>query len=218
MDSNGIIWPCSGKFHEGVSPTKKLQQLELQSGTPVRASGGDKGPAGIYVSLVLPSLILGTVGGGTALATQKECLSLMGCQGKVHTLIVNLCLTLAFSLVFSVLDCFPPNCLLVSWGEVELVVSLLHTRTYRAWFMKFSHAVTECRCNFVNVRCISKPSSSWVSNDVLSFLVEWTLSLWYRLANDTKGATSHQTLFLMGGWGLDERVGSGHETECRRHS
>ena len=80
----------------------------------MRASGGDKGPAGVYVSLVLPSLILGTVGGGTALATQKECLSLMGCQGKVHTLIVNLCLTLAFSLVFSVLDCFLPNCLLVS--------------------------------------------------------------------------------------------------------
>ena len=66
---------------------EKLQQLELHSGTTVRGSddggGGDKGPAGVYVSLVLPSLILGTVGGVTALATQKECLSLMGCQGKV---------------------------------------------------------------------------------------------------------------------------------------
>ena len=62
----------------------------------MKAIGGDKGPAGVYISLVLPSLILGTVGGGTALATQKECLSLMGCQGKVHTFFASLCLTLGF--------------------------------------------------------------------------------------------------------------------------
>ena len=53
--------------------------------------GGDKGPAGVYVSLVLPSLILGTVGGGTGLATQKECLSLMGCQGKVCIHLLQIC-------------------------------------------------------------------------------------------------------------------------------
>jgi len=33
----------------------------------------------LYASLTLPGLIVGTVGGGTSLATQKECLELMGC-------------------------------------------------------------------------------------------------------------------------------------------
>ena len=36
----------------------------------------------LYVSLRLPSLILGTVGGGTSLPTQRECLEIMGCYGK----------------------------------------------------------------------------------------------------------------------------------------
>lgn len=35
----------------------------------------------LYVSLKLPSLVIGTVGGGTDLATQRECLSLLGCYG-----------------------------------------------------------------------------------------------------------------------------------------
>lgn len=38
---------------------------------------------GVYVCLVLPSLVIGTVGGGTALATQKECLKMMDCYGTV---------------------------------------------------------------------------------------------------------------------------------------
>ncbi len=36
----------------------------------------------LYVSLYLPSLILGTIGGGTRLGTQQECLRLVGCNGK----------------------------------------------------------------------------------------------------------------------------------------
>jgi hydroxymethylglutaryl-CoA reductase (NADPH) len=36
----------------------------------------------LYASVALPSLIIGTIGGGTALATQKECLSIMGCYGS----------------------------------------------------------------------------------------------------------------------------------------
>lgn len=36
----------------------------------------------LYASLTLPSLIVGTVGGGTSLPTQKECLELMDCYGK----------------------------------------------------------------------------------------------------------------------------------------
>lgn len=35
----------------------------------------------LYVSVKLPSLLVGTVGGGTHLATQNECLSLLGCNG-----------------------------------------------------------------------------------------------------------------------------------------
>nr|VFJ91245.1 MAG: 3-hydroxy-3-methylglutaryl-coenzyme A reductase [Candidatus Kentron sp. H]VFJ92329.1 MAG: 3-hydroxy-3-methylglutaryl-coenzyme A reductase [Candidatus Kentron sp. H]VFJ98952.1 MAG: 3-hydroxy-3-methylglutaryl-coenzyme A reductase [Candidatus Kentron sp. H] len=35
----------------------------------------------VYASLLLPSLIIGTVGGGTALPRQKECLEMMGCDG-----------------------------------------------------------------------------------------------------------------------------------------
>lgn len=35
----------------------------------------------LYVSVTLPSLIVGTVGGGTGLATQKECLEMLGCSG-----------------------------------------------------------------------------------------------------------------------------------------
>ena len=36
----------------------------------------------LYVSVTLPSLIVGTVGGGTGLATQKECLEMLGCTGQ----------------------------------------------------------------------------------------------------------------------------------------
>ncbi|QJW89262.1 hydroxymethylglutaryl-CoA reductase [Spirosoma taeanense] len=35
----------------------------------------------LYGSVTLPSLIVGTVGGGTGLPTQRECLELMGCAG-----------------------------------------------------------------------------------------------------------------------------------------
>ncbi len=34
-----------------------------------------------YYSITLPSLIVGTYGGGTGLATQKECLEILGCYG-----------------------------------------------------------------------------------------------------------------------------------------
>ena len=35
-----------------------------------------------YYSVTIPSLIVATYGGGTALATQRECLELLGCYGK----------------------------------------------------------------------------------------------------------------------------------------
>lgn len=36
----------------------------------------------IYISITIPSLIVATYGGGTGLATQRECLEIMGCYGK----------------------------------------------------------------------------------------------------------------------------------------
>ena len=40
-------------------------------------------PAGdLYISLTIPSLIVATHGGGTGLATQRECLEVLGCHGK----------------------------------------------------------------------------------------------------------------------------------------
>jgi hydroxymethylglutaryl-CoA reductase (NADPH) len=36
----------------------------------------------LYLSLTIPSLIIGTYGGGTGLATQRECLEILGCYGR----------------------------------------------------------------------------------------------------------------------------------------
>ena len=36
----------------------------------------------LYISVTLPNLIVGIVGGGTGLPTQSECLTLLGCKGK----------------------------------------------------------------------------------------------------------------------------------------
>ena len=36
----------------------------------------------LYISLTIPSLIVATYGGGTGLATQRECLEILHCQGK----------------------------------------------------------------------------------------------------------------------------------------
>lgn len=36
----------------------------------------------LYISITIPSLIVATFGGGTGLATQRECLQLLGCYGK----------------------------------------------------------------------------------------------------------------------------------------
>jgi hydroxymethylglutaryl-CoA reductase (NADPH) len=36
----------------------------------------------LYVSVTLPNVIVGTVGGGTSLPTQRECLELIGCYGE----------------------------------------------------------------------------------------------------------------------------------------
>lgn len=40
------------------------------------------GDGGLYISITIPSLIVATYGGGTGLATQRECLEVLGCYGK----------------------------------------------------------------------------------------------------------------------------------------
>ncbi|TLV02922.1 hydroxymethylglutaryl-CoA reductase [Dyadobacter luticola] len=40
------------------------------------------GDGSLYASVTLPNLIVGTVGGGTSLPTQRECLELMDCYGE----------------------------------------------------------------------------------------------------------------------------------------
>ncbi|MFZ5723485.1 MAG: phosphotransferase [Pseudomonadota bacterium] len=56
----------------------------------------------VYCTLMLPSLVIGTVGGGTNLPQQRECLELIGCAGpgKAHKLaevIAGFCLALDIS-------------------------------------------------------------------------------------------------------------------------
>ena len=36
----------------------------------------------LYIAIRLPNILVGTVGGGTALGTQRECLEIIGCYGK----------------------------------------------------------------------------------------------------------------------------------------
>jgi hydroxymethylglutaryl-CoA reductase (NADPH) len=42
----------------------------------------DPAEGGVYVSVTLPALPVGTVGGGTGVETQQECLSLLGVNGS----------------------------------------------------------------------------------------------------------------------------------------
>jgi hydroxymethylglutaryl-CoA reductase (NADPH) len=37
---------------------------------------------GLHVSVRLPNVVVGTVGGGTSLPTQRECLAILGCEGE----------------------------------------------------------------------------------------------------------------------------------------
>lgn len=59
-------------------------------------------PKGIYAAVSLPALVIGTVGGGTRLPTQYECLEIMTCAGarkaaKLAEIIAAFCLALDLS-------------------------------------------------------------------------------------------------------------------------
>lgn len=56
----------------------------------------------LYCSITLPSLVIGTVGGGTHLPHQRECLNMLGCTGpdstsKLAEIIASYCLALDIS-------------------------------------------------------------------------------------------------------------------------
>jgi len=75
-----------------------VAQLHVQS---------DEG--GLYASILLPSLVVGTVGGGTALPRQRQLLELMGCAGpgKVSALaeiIASFCLALDLSTMAAIIS------------------------------------------------------------------------------------------------------------------
>ena len=77
-----ILYICTGKRYESTPLSEKLAHFELRHTTDTATNEGPQYD-GIYACIDLPSLMLGTVGGGTGLATQREALSLMGCYGKV---------------------------------------------------------------------------------------------------------------------------------------
>lgn len=87
----------SGANNNGLQSANGITAMFIATGQDVanvaESSAGvlysELTPAGdIYLSLTVPSLIVGTYGGGTGLATQRECLEVLGCfgQGKVHRL------------------------------------------------------------------------------------------------------------------------------------
>jgi NADP-dependent 3-hydroxy-3-methylglutaryl-CoA reductase len=64
-------------------------------------------PKGLHVSITLPSLVVGTVGGGTHLPRQQELLELMGCAGtggvdRLAEIIAGFCLALDLSTLAAV--------------------------------------------------------------------------------------------------------------------
>jgi hydroxymethylglutaryl-CoA reductase (NADPH) len=81
----------SGANNNGLHSANAITALFIATGQDVAnvAEGSsalvysELTPAGdFYLSITLPSLIVGTHGGGTGLATQRECLEVLGCYGK----------------------------------------------------------------------------------------------------------------------------------------
>jgi len=63
--------------------------------------------SGIYANIMLPSLVIGSIGGGTSLTQQKECLEMMDCYGvgknrKLAEIIASFCLSLDLSTMSAV--------------------------------------------------------------------------------------------------------------------
>jgi hydroxymethylglutaryl-CoA reductase (NADPH) len=81
----------SGANNNGLHAANAITALFIATGQDV--ANVSEGAAGLiyseltregdlYLSITLPSLIVASHGGGTGLATQRECLELLGCYGK----------------------------------------------------------------------------------------------------------------------------------------
>ena len=86
QDVANVVESASVQLHVSAVSKKELDEvqkkiLHYNNGTVSDSGKTDEG--GVYISMQLPSIIAATVGGGTTLATQKECLQIMGCHGKV---------------------------------------------------------------------------------------------------------------------------------------
>ncbi|GAB3164358.1 hydroxymethylglutaryl-CoA reductase [Telluribacter humicola] len=80
----------SGTNNNGLHSVNGLAALFIATGQDVACLAESSAaityseitPVGnLYASVTLPSLVVGTYGGGTGLPTQRECLELMGCYG-----------------------------------------------------------------------------------------------------------------------------------------
>ena len=86
QDVANVVESASAQLHVSAISKKELDEvqkkiLHYNNGKVLDGDKTDEG--GVYFSMQLPSIIAATVGGGTTLATQKECLQIMGCHGKV---------------------------------------------------------------------------------------------------------------------------------------
>jgi hydroxymethylglutaryl-CoA reductase (NADPH) len=81
----------SGANNNGLHSANGITAMFIATGQDV--ANVSEGAAGIiyseltperdlYISITIPSLIVATHGGGTGLATQRECLAILGCTGK----------------------------------------------------------------------------------------------------------------------------------------
>ena len=86
QDVANVVESASAQLHMSAVSRKELDEAQkniLYSNNAKVFNGGNSDEGGVYISMQLPSVIAATVGGGTMLATQKECLQIMGCHGKV---------------------------------------------------------------------------------------------------------------------------------------
>jgi hydroxymethylglutaryl-CoA reductase (NADPH) len=91
MQVSNIASFMSGSVNNGLHAANAIAAISIATGQDVanvsessaaivhslRTKEGD-----LYFSITLPSLIVATYGGGTGLATQRECLELMDCYGS----------------------------------------------------------------------------------------------------------------------------------------
>ncbi|XP_072018543.1 uncharacterized protein [Amphiura filiformis] len=112
-------------LHRAMSPSVQIGNVPNMVAAMFAAFGQDLGSVGecsqaffnvqkghdlgyVDVELKMPSLSIGTVGGGTALPTQSQCLAMVGCQGgpnsnrKLAEIIASVCLGAELSLLVSV--------------------------------------------------------------------------------------------------------------------